>query len=116
MDTKFYPTAGRSGKPEPDGGWRLTPDHLRKSLQLSLEALKTEKIDMWYLHGPDRGTPLEDTVRGVDELYKEGLFIRWGISNFMGWEVAKICEICKKEGYVMPSVYQVSTPLISFFS
>lgn len=40
MHTRFYPTAGRSGKPELDGGWILTTEHLRMSLKLSLEALK----------------------------------------------------------------------------
>ena len=38
---------------------------------------------MWYLHGPDRGTPYEVTLKAVDELYKEGKFKRFGISNYM---------------------------------
>ena len=38
---------------------------------------------MWYLHGPDRKTPYEETLRAVNELYKEGKFKRFGISNFM---------------------------------
>ena len=38
---------------------------------------------MWYLHGPDRTTPYEDTLRTVNELYKEGKFKRFGISNYM---------------------------------
>lgn len=36
---------------------------------------------MWYLHGPDWGTDLEDMVRGVNKLYKEGLVERWGVRN-----------------------------------
>ena len=38
---------------------------------------------MWYLHGPDRTTPFEITMKAVDELYKEGKFKRFGISNYM---------------------------------
>ena len=45
---------------------------------------------MWYLHGPDRKTPYEDTLRAVNELYKEGKFEKFGISNYMAWEVAEI--------------------------
>ena len=39
-------------------------------------------LDMWYLHAPDRTTPWEVTLKAVDELYKEGKFKRFGISNF----------------------------------
>ena len=61
---------------------------------------------MWYLHGPDRTTPYEETLKAVNELYKEGKFKRFGISNYMSWEVAEICEICKTNGYILPSAYQ----------
>lgn len=43
------------------------------------------QIEMWYLHGPDRTTPYEDTLRAVNELYKEGKFKRFGISNYMSY-------------------------------
>ena len=61
---------------------------------------------MWYLHGPDRKTPYEDTLRAVNELYKEGKFKRFGISNYMSWEVAEIVGICRANGWVQPTVYQ----------
>ena len=78
---------------------------------------------MWYLHGPDRTTPYEETMRGVNELYKEGKFKRFGISNYMAyvpnfcvrlyrlrtvrrWEVAEIAEFCKSNGFIQPTVYQ----------
>ena len=38
---------------------------------------------MWYLHGPDRTTPYEVTLKTVNDLYKEGKFRRFGISNYM---------------------------------
>ncbi|KAJ7612087.1 Aldo/keto reductase [Roridomyces roridus] len=83
-----------------------SPEDLRKFLNVSLKALNTDKIDLWYLHGPDRSTPYEETLRGINELYKEGYFTRFGISNYMSWEVAEIVAICKRFGYVQPSVYQ----------
>lgn len=108
MDTKYYPTAGRNmpTADAPDGGWRHTPDHLRQNLMTSLKALKVDKVDMWYLHGPDRTTPYEETLRAVNDLHREGLFDRFAISNYMSWEVAQICEICEKNGWIKPSVYQ----------
>ncbi|KAL9053106.1 MAG: hypothetical protein Q9162_004970 [Coniocarpon cinnabarinum] len=108
MDTKFYPTAGKpmTADDQPEGGWSHSPEHIRINVQKSLDALKTDKLDMWYLHGPDRTTPFEETFRAINELYQKGLFRRVGISNYQAWEVAQICEICNKHGWVKPSVYQ----------
>lgn len=61
---------------------------------------------MWYLHGPDRTTPYEVTLKAVNDLYKEGKFKRFGISNYMSWEVAEIVAICTTNGYIMPTAYQ----------
>ena len=106
MDTKLYPNKGRQMGNMSSNIYSHSPEDLRRGLKQSLEALKAEKIDMWYLHGPDRNTPFEDTLREVNNLYKEGYFTRFGISNYMSWEVAKICEICEKNGWIKPSVYQ----------
>ena len=40
---------------------------------------------MWYLHAPDRTVPYEITLKAVNELYKEGKFKRFGISNYMSY-------------------------------
>lgn len=53
----------------------------------SLKALGTKKIKLFYLHGPDRKTPYEDTLREVNKLHEEGYFDRFGVSNYMAWEV-----------------------------
>lgn len=103
MATKLYPNIhGAMGRPVT----RLDIQGLRDGLNTSLKALNTDKVDLWYLHSPDRTVPIEQTLKGVNDLYKEGRFQRWGISNYMSWEVAAICEICDKEGYPRPSVYQ----------
>ncbi|KAI0753607.1 Aldo/keto reductase [Fomes fomentarius] len=85
-----------------------TPEDLRKFLDISLSALNTDSIDVWYLHGPDRSTPYEVTLKAVNELHKEGKFKRLGLSNYAAWEVAEIVQICKANGYVLPTVYQGS--------
>ncbi|KAF2102305.1 Aldo/keto reductase [Rhizodiscina lignyota] len=104
MQTKLSPRA-KIGLP--DGvTTNHSPEHLRRGLEMSLKALKTDKIDMWYLHAPDRNTPYEVTLREVNALHKEGKFDRFGISNFMAWEVAQMWEICDRNGWIKPSVYQ----------
>ncbi|OBZ74930.1 Aflatoxin B1 aldehyde reductase member 3 [Grifola frondosa] len=107
MDTKLYPNISnvrlqRPGKPPISH----SPEDLRHYLDVSLKALNTNQLDMWYLHGPDRTTPYEVTLKAVNELYKEGKFKRFGISNFMSWEVAEIVGICKANGYIQPTAYQ----------
>ncbi|KAF9198797.1 hypothetical protein BGZ49_000279 [Haplosporangium sp. Z 27] len=52
-------------------------DHLSKTLRESLKALKAQKVDIFYLHAPDYSTPFEETVKAVNELYREGLFERY---------------------------------------
>jgi Aldo/keto reductase family len=109
MDTKLYPTYVSPHMAKES--YSHKPEDLRKGLMASLEALKTDKLDMWYLHGPDRATPFEDTLREVNNLHKEGYFERFGISNYYSWEVAKICEICKKNGWIMPTYVPFGLPL-----
>ncbi|KAG0205342.1 hypothetical protein BGX28_003050 [Mortierella sp. GBA30] len=96
ISTKVYP--GFPGAHE--------PENLKKQFRQSLEALKTNKVDILYLHAPDHATPFELTIKAIDDLYREGHFERFGLSNFLSWQVAQIYELCKKYGYVLPSVYQ----------
>ncbi|KAM5536571.1 hypothetical protein V8D89_009666 [Ganoderma adspersum] len=107
MDTKLYPNVSNARLRAP--GRTLishSPKDLRTYLEVSLKALQTDSIDMWYLHGPDRTTPFADTLKAVDELHKEGKFKRFGISNFMSWEVAEMVSICRQNGYIQPTAYQ----------
>jgi aflatoxin B1 aldehyde reductase len=104
MHTKLYPSKGIMSYSKVE--YTHSAKDIRAGLLESFKALKTDKIDMWYLHGPDRKTPFEVTLREVDKLHKEGYFNRFGISNYMSWEVAQICEICEKNGWIKPTVYQ----------
>jgi aflatoxin B1 aldehyde reductase len=106
MDTKLYPSSRGMRAIVGGQGYDHTPEGVRKGLKESLSALKVKKIAMFYLHGPDRKVDLEDTLREVNALHEEGYFEKFGISNYMSWEVARICEICRKNGWIMPTVYQ----------
>ncbi|KAF7174679.1 hypothetical protein CNMCM7691_003365 [Aspergillus felis] len=105
MGTKLYPNY-LSPLTQAAEKYSLRPDDIRRGVMNSLKALKTDKFDLFYLHGPDRKTPLEETMREVNALHKEGYFSCFGVSNFMSWEVAKICEICENHGWIKPTVYQ----------
>ncbi|KAF9966567.1 Aflatoxin B1 aldehyde reductase member 2 [Mortierella alpina] len=51
--------------------------NLERSLRETLKARRTTKVDILYLHAPDRSTPFEETVKAVDGLYRQGLFERY---------------------------------------
>ncbi|KAK0483578.1 Aldo/keto reductase [Armillaria novae-zelandiae] len=97
IDTKVYPV-----KPGDH-----TPHVLRETFQTSLKALNRQKVRVLYLHAPDRSVPFEDTLKAINELYREGLFEMLGLSNYAAWEVAEVVGICRAKGYVTPKIYQV---------
>lgn len=87
-------------------GGSLTYDKVTNACNASLAALKQRKVDLYYFHGPDRQTPLEESCRAIDRLHREGKFDRFGVSNLHVSEVDEIVAICRKNGWLLPSVYQ----------
>ena len=84
----------------------LSCDKIKKACYASLSALQQDQMDIFYFHGPDRQTPLEEQCLAANELYQEGKFQRFGISNLLVDEVQTIHEICTRNNYVLPTVYQ----------
>ena len=82
-----------------------TREGVQKFANNSRELLKVPQVDVYYLHGPD-SVPIEETLAGVNEVYKTGWFRRFGLSNFLAPDVRKVHDICKREGYPLPTVYQ----------
>lgn len=84
----------------------LAREKIIANCNASLAALKTERVDIYYLHGPDRSTTLEEQCAAIGELYSQGKFERFGVSNISPAEVQRIYDICKAEGFCLPKVYQ----------
>uniref|UniRef100_A0A8C9AXA2 Aldo-keto reductase family 7 like/pseudo n=1 Tax=Phocoena sinus TaxID=42100 RepID=A0A8C9AXA2_PHOSS len=94
-------------KANPWEGKSLKPDSLRSQLETSLKRLQCPHVDLFYLHAPDHGTPVEETLRACHQLHQEGKFVELGLSNYAAWEVAEICTLCKSNNWILPTVYQV---------
>ncbi len=69
------------------GGGAGPGDVLRKSVRATLERLRTDSVALLYLAYRDSRTPLEDTLRVVDELHREGHFAEFGLSNLNAADV-----------------------------
>jgi len=78
----------------------------RNLLDCLLANLGVDKVDILYLHAPDHKTPIEDTLKAIDEFHKQGKFKELGLSNYAAWQVVDIIHICRNKGYVVPTVYQ----------
>lgn len=89
-----------------DLGNALKPDVLRKLAHESNEKLKVKPVDIFYIHARDTTIPIETWTPVVNELYKEGVFKRFGLSNFFPEDVQAIYDHCKKNGYVLPTSFQ----------
>ena len=92
--TKFSSSI-RKGDVNAGGGTRR---HIREAVEASLRRLGTDRIDLYYVHFPDPDTPLEETIRALDDLVHQGKVLYLGISNFPAWHVATALGISAREG------------------
>lgn len=76
-----------------------TRKHIRHAVEGSLRRLNTDYIDLYFLHRFDDLTPMEETLRALDDLVHEGKVLYLGASNFAAWQVAKALGISAGNGW-----------------
>ncbi|QHT71682.1 aldo/keto reductase [Rhodocytophaga rosea] len=82
--------------------------HITKQVEGSLKRLQTDYIDLYYMHGFDGNTAVEETLRSLDDLVQSGKVRYIAASNFSGWHLMKSLAISEKYGwspYVAHQVY-----------
>lgn len=72
--------------------------HLLKQCEASLRRLGTDYIDLYFMHGFDALTPVEETLRALDDLTRAGKIRYIGCSNFSGWHVMKSLATSERYG------------------
>ena len=82
------------------------------SVEASLKRLKTDRIDLYWAHVSDGVTPLEEVVRGFDDLVRAGKILYAGLSNFPAWRVARAATIAELRGAVPIAGIQVEHSLV----
>jgi aryl-alcohol dehydrogenase-like predicted oxidoreductase len=86
---------GRTGAGPNDIG--LSRKHIIDSCNASLKRLNTDYIDLYQVHSFDPKTPIEETLRALDDLVREGKVRYIGASNFTGWQLMKALAVSEKQ-------------------
>ena len=94
LATKVY---GEMGPGPNDRG--ASRGHIMDSVQGSLERLQVDHIDLYQIHGNDTVTPIDETLRALDDLTRQGLVRYVGVSNWAAWKIAKALGRSEAAGY-----------------
>jgi aryl-alcohol dehydrogenase-like predicted oxidoreductase len=73
--------------------------HIMTAVEASLRRLNTDRLDLYFIHRFDEHTPLEETLRALDDLVRHGKILYPAASNFAAWQVAKALGVSAKEGW-----------------
>ncbi|MDV7144044.1 aldo/keto reductase [Tropicimonas sp. TH_r6] len=84
----------------------LSRVHLRKALEASLKRLKVEFIDLYQMHAWDALTPIDETLRFLDDAISAGKIGHYGVSNFLGWQLTKAVHVARARGFSAPVTLQ----------
>jgi aryl-alcohol dehydrogenase-like predicted oxidoreductase len=92
--TKCY---GRTGTGPNDMG--ASRGHIMDAVAQSLERLNTDHIDLYQIHGTDVVTPVEETMRALDDLTRQGMVRYVGVSNWQAWKIMKALGLSAQHGW-----------------
>src|SRR2546429_900259 len=88
----------RTGARQNDVG--LSRYHIMNNINTSLRRLKTDHVDLYYMHVWDPLTPLDESLRAFDDLVTAGKVRYIGVSNFKAWQVMKALALSESNGWV----------------
>jgi aryl-alcohol dehydrogenase-like predicted oxidoreductase len=105
--SKFFNPMGH--RPNDSGMSRL---HIKQQIEGSLKRLQTDYIDLYYIHHVDHQTPLEEMLRALDDLVREGKILYTGCSNFEAWRLMEAIWISETRGWERFAAYQPQYSLV----
>jgi aryl-alcohol dehydrogenase-like predicted oxidoreductase len=107
--TKYGVTRDQAD-PNAAGGHRK---NLRLSLETSLRRLRTDYIDVYYLHLRDQLTPVDETMRALNDAVSSGKVLHLGLSDTPAWVAAQAITLAHCHGWSPPAVLQARYSLLS---
>jgi aryl-alcohol dehydrogenase-like predicted oxidoreductase len=76
----------------------LSRRHIVRSVEASLKQLGTDRLDLYFVHTVDPSTPIEETLRALDDLAHQGKILYPAASNWAAWQIATALGISAREG------------------
>lgn len=76
----------------------LSRRHIRLAVEASLKRLGTDRLDLYFVHSFDPDTPIEETLRALDDLVRQGKILYPAVSNWAAWQIAKALGISARQG------------------
>jgi aryl-alcohol dehydrogenase-like predicted oxidoreductase len=77
----------------------LSRGHMLDAVDASLKRLQLDHIDLYQIHGQDLLTPMEETLRGLEDLVRSGRVRYIGVSNHAAWQIMKALGISERRGW-----------------
>ena len=105
-------TKGRFPMDDHPNGSGLSRRHLTRALDASLRRLDVDSVDLYQVHAFDACTPLEETLRTLDDFIRAGKIHYYGLSNFTGWQLTKTVLLARALGVAEPVTLQPQYSLI----
>lgn len=90
----------------------LSRRHLSRALDDSLERLGVEAIDLYQMHAWDAVTPIDETLRFLDDAVRAGKIHHYGFSNYLGWQLTKAVARAQALGFTPPATLQPQYSLL----
>ncbi len=91
----------------------LSRRHLTRALEDSLRRLGVEHVDLYQVHAWDALTPLEETLRFLDDAIRAGKIGYYGFSNYLGWQITKAVHVAKAHHWAPPVTLQPQYNLLA---
>jgi voltage-dependent potassium channel beta subunit len=91
----------------------LSRKHIMESIDRSLKRIGTDYLDLYFCHRYDDQTPIEETVRAMDDLIHQGKVLYWGTSEWTGDQLREAHEVCRSGGFYPPTVEQPQYSLMA---
>ena len=84
----------------------LSRKHIYEACRRSLRRLQLDYLDLFFCHRPDPDTPIEETVRAMDDLVHQGLILYWGTSEWTAADIMRAHAIARELGLTPPQMEQ----------
>jgi aryl-alcohol dehydrogenase-like predicted oxidoreductase len=106
-------TKGRFDMDNSPNGAGLSARHLTRALDASLRRLGLESVDLYQVHAYDPLTPMEETLRTLDQFVRAGKIRYYGLSNFTGWQLTKAVHLARALNVAGPVTLQPQYSLLA---